>query len=108
MAKTSTSFKPGHTPPPGPGRPKIKTDIRALALAECPDSIRILAEIRDRAKSPAAARVAACNALLDRGIGKPVQSINHRVIRSASDLTDEELQAIIASDQPEENEGMVH
>ncbi len=38
------------------------------------ESIRVLAIIRDDPNAPPAARIAAANALLDRGFGKPLQS----------------------------------
>lgn len=55
-------------------RKAIPTDIRSLCRAYTAESIRHLAAImRQREYSPAA-RVAAANALLDRGWGKPSQS----------------------------------
>jgi hypothetical protein len=36
--------------------------------------------------------------LLEYGYGKPQQTINHRVIRSLSDLTDEELDLLMAEE----------
>ena len=43
------------------------------------------------------------------GYGKPVARIDHRIIRSASDLTDEELAALVASgDEAETEQGLVH
>jgi hypothetical protein len=51
-----------------------------------------------------AARVSAATALLDRDYGKPVQALSHRVIRSVADLTDDELNALLASEEELENE----
>jgi hypothetical protein len=63
----------GNSGNPG-GRPKLLEEVRDLAQKETAASIRTLAEIRDSAKAPSQARVAACAALLDRGWGKPPQS----------------------------------
>jgi hypothetical protein len=52
-----------------------------------------LVAVRDDANAPASARVAACNALLDRGWGKPAQTITQNINakRSALDWTTDEL-----------------
>jgi hypothetical protein len=50
-------------------------EVRDLARQETAKSIQMLAKIRDDARAPAQARVAACSALLDRGWGKPAQSV---------------------------------
>jgi hypothetical protein len=48
-------------------------------------------------KAPSAARVAAANALLDRGYGKPTQPISQTLTKvDPSSLSDEELAAIVA------------
>jgi hypothetical protein len=47
-------------------------------------------------KAPPAARVAAANALLDRGYGKPTQSISKTLAKiDPSTMSDEELAAIV-------------
>ena len=46
-------------------------------------------------KAPSAARVAAANALLDRGYGKPTQPISQTLAKiDPSSISDEELAAI--------------
>lgn len=54
---------------------KAKADIRSLARAHTASAIATLAGIMRQAKAPAAARVAAASALLDRGWGKPTQPL---------------------------------
>jgi hypothetical protein len=55
--------------------PKAVKEIRSLARAQTRTAIRTLAGIMSHPKAPPAARVAAANALLDRGWGKPSQTI---------------------------------
>ena len=50
----------------------------------------------DDQKAPPAARVAAANALLDRGYGKPTQPISQTLTKiDPSTMSDEELAAIV-------------
>ncbi len=53
---------------------KAKADIRSLARSQTEKAIKVLVGIMSQSKAPAAARVAAANALLDRGWGKAAQS----------------------------------
>jgi hypothetical protein len=87
-----TSFKPGNRANPG-ARPKAIISLVELARAQTEASIKTLVEIRDSFQAPAAARVEAANALLDRGWGKPAQTITQNVNdkRSALDWTTDEL-----------------
>jgi hypothetical protein len=78
-------FKPGQSGNPG-GRPKENEEIKRLALKHCPKAIKRLAELMDDPNSRTA--VAACDAILDRGIGRPAQSISHSGMIAA---THEEL-----------------
>ena len=56
-----------------------------------------MAAIGRNKKAPHAARVSAWNAILDRGFGKPLQSIDdRRDNRTASEMTTEELEEILA------------
>lgn len=78
MGKSSTS---------GQGRPKgaknkVTQELQDLARVHTPDAIKELARLAKGAKSEQA-RVAAINSLLDRGHGKPSQSIG---IGQAEDL----------------------
>jgi hypothetical protein len=54
---------------------KALTDIRSLARVHTDTCIRVLVGIVAERKAPHAARVAAANSLLDRGWGKPAQTV---------------------------------
>jgi hypothetical protein len=91
----ATCFKPGQSGNPL-GRPAVVKTLQALAREQ---AIQALVAAL---KHPST-RVSAATALLDRGYGRPIQTQHTRVIRSASDLTDEELAAIIAGGEAEED-----
>jgi hypothetical protein len=55
---------------------KNLTDIRSLARGHTEGALATLASIMHSAEAPPAARVAAANALLDRGWGKPAQPVD--------------------------------
>lgn len=57
-------------------RNKITADVKEAAQAFTNDAIETLASIMRETDQPAAARVAAANALLDRGHGKPKQTLD--------------------------------
>ena len=64
----------------GKGRPKgvpnkATADVKAAAKKYTTDALETLASIMAKSESDAA-RVAAANALLDRGYGKPKQSVD--------------------------------
>src|SRR5688572_19946573 len=77
------------------GRSKKLAEVKQLAQAHTADAIKALATICTSGTSESA-RVAAAVALLDRGHGKPVQTVNANVRRSLVQFTDEELAAIAA------------
>ncbi len=77
------------------GRSKKLAEVKELAQAHTADAIKALAAICKSGISESA-RVAAAVALLDRGHGKPVQTVNTNVRRSIINFTDEELAAIAA------------
>ncbi|WP_288950455.1 hypothetical protein [uncultured Paracoccus sp.] len=71
---------------PGAGRPagaqdkatrQRKATITELAQSYGEDALRTLAEVMRDSEAPHSARVAASNALLDRGYGKPMQAVDH-------------------------------
>lgn len=65
-------FKKGKSGNPG-GRPKEDVSLKLLARAKTQQAINTLVSIMTSKKAPAAARVTAACALLDRGYGKPTQ-----------------------------------
>jgi hypothetical protein len=67
-------FEKGKSGNPG-GRPKESDEIKKLALEHCPNAIKRLAELINDENGRTAA--AACVAVLDRGVGKPPQSLEH-------------------------------
>jgi hypothetical protein len=99
----STSFKPGVSGNPG-GRPqkpqtiaarRLVLDVKALARECAPGAISTLNTIMLDAKAPPAARIGAATTLLDRGYGKPNQTIDLTTIISIFDLSklsDDELE----------------
>lgn len=97
------TFKKGQSGNPG-GRPRIPADVKELARAMAKPAVDALAEIVKSKKAPAAARVSAAVALLDRGYGKPAQTINANVRRSFSDISDAELAAIATGGGAEASE----
>lgn len=54
---------------------KAPAEIRSLARAHTKSALKVLAGIMNESEAPAAARVSAAQALLDRGWGKPTQFI---------------------------------
>ena len=71
---------------------KAPTDIRSLARSFTDSAIKTLAGVMQQPDSPPAARVSAAVALLDRGWGKPQQTVDMTVRRAiAKDLADDEL-----------------
>jgi hypothetical protein len=72
----ATAFKPGKSGNPG-GRPKLPEDIknvREMARQYTSDAVEALVKVM-RTSNSDAARVAAVNALLDRGWGKAAQPL---------------------------------
>jgi hypothetical protein len=72
---TSTSFKPGQSGNPN-GRPRVLADVQNTAREHSSEAIETLAGIMRNPKVPAAARISAACALLDRGYGKPLQTVD--------------------------------
>lgn len=67
-------FVKGQSGNPG-GRAKVDGDLRELARAKSPAMLKVLIDIaQDKTKSPAA-RVTAASTVLDRGYGKPAQTL---------------------------------
>jgi hypothetical protein len=90
-------FPKGQTGNAG-GRPKAEHDVVAIAREKGPDAIRTLAEIMLNTKASDNARVGAANSLLERGFGKPTQTIagDLTLHRPLLELTDDQLLALVA------------
>ncbi|MEG9529622.1 MAG: DUF5681 domain-containing protein [Hyphomicrobiales bacterium] len=69
-----SQFQPGQSGNPG-GRPKASAKVRDLAREYTEQALQVLVQIAIEGESEAA-RVAAANAILDRGYGKPSQPID--------------------------------
>lgn len=57
--------------------PRKYKDIVALSRSHTDAAVKTLVGIMNQPKAPAAARVSAANAILDRGWGKPSQAVVH-------------------------------
>ncbi len=64
---------------------KTPAEIGSLAREACPKAIHTLRGIMNSKEASEAARIAASNSLLDRGLGKPMQqvSLDHQVTVTA-------------------------
>ena len=56
---------------------KTPLEIKSLARAHTESALNVLAGVMNEPEAPHAARVSAATALLDRGWGKPAQSIRN-------------------------------
>jgi uncharacterized protein DUF5681 len=100
MAVRGRPFQKGTSGNPG-GRPRVLADVQELARERSPEAIKILANVMRDEKAPPAARVAAANALLDRGYGKPTQPISQTLTKiDPSTMSDAELAAIVRNGIP--------
>jgi hypothetical protein len=82
---------------------KATADVKAAAQAFTADALNTLASIMRNEGAADAARVAASNALLDRGHGKPMQSVEMDATigqKRAVEMSEEELLAIAAGSRP--------
>lgn len=93
-----TAFKPGQSGNPG-GRPAVLKEVQELAREHTNTAISTLVAIATDESKPAAARVSASIAILDRGYGKTPQTIDVRPTRSLVEMTDAELEEIIRRGQ---------
>jgi hypothetical protein len=78
MAKSSTTFKKGQSGNPGGRSPRVGPNgetVSQLARQHTADAIACLAEIVNGKANEPRDRINAANALLDRGWGKPKESM---------------------------------
>lgn len=93
-----TAFKPGVSGNPG-GRAKVVGELRDLARTHTATALNTLIELMQHDPN-GKVRLEAANAVLDRGYGKPSQSVSvdadvrTTVTKKLADLTDEELAEI--------------
>ncbi len=74
----SGKWLPGQTGNPG-GKGYLLAEVRELARTRTTAALETLAEIMGNRKAPPASRVAAAVAILDRGWGKPEQTISAEI-----------------------------
>ena len=80
---------------PGAGRPvgavnKVCSDLMEAASIYTKEALDVLVSIA-RCGQSEAARVSAANSILDRGHGKPVQTVNANISHNLDEMTDYEL-----------------
>ena len=93
------SFKKGVSGNPG-GRPKALGEQQAAFRKYTPEVREKLLAIIRSPKTPAAVCVTACSVFLDRGLGKPAQSLAIGINgKTPDEMTDAELLAIVAGDE---------
>jgi len=106
-------FKPGQSGNPKGRKPvseapnvrrKILADVKQLAKEASEDAINTLVEIMKDKAAPPAARASAANAILDRGWGKPQQTIE-ATVNKFEQMTDAELIAFISGGAYTESPG---
>jgi hypothetical protein len=74
--------------------PEIKAELREVAREYAGKALETLVKVCESSRSDSA-KVAAANALLDRGYGKPLQQIESGKAGDFSRKSDEELLAIL-------------
>jgi hypothetical protein len=99
----SGQFKPGQSGNPG-GRPKIIAEVAGLARAYTAEALETLRSIMLDKRQSGAARVAASCAILDRGYGRPAQSLDVGIRKTIEEMSDAELIAIAGGAEAEVTE----
>jgi Family of unknown function (DUF5681) len=96
-------FKPGQSGNPK-GRTKSILEVAAAARDFSLEGLEILKKIARKEDGTDAARAMAVNSILDRGLGKPLQTVdlNQREYdaREMKEYSDDELTSILAGDEP--------
>ena len=98
LEKKLTSIKSHGGKRPGSGRPlgssnKLTRPLKELAALHSEDCIAVLVELRDHAEAEHV-RLAAANALLDRGYGRPRQAIDMHADESLTIIVNRSGQAV--------------
>jgi len=79
----TVGFKKGRSGNPG-GRARMPVDMRELVKANTAEAVAVLLEVMKNKKAPDSARVNAANSILDRGWGRPTQSVEADVTTGLS------------------------
>jgi hypothetical protein len=98
-------FVKGQSGNPG-GRPKQAFKLSELARTYTAEAVKTLVQIMRNKKIPAAARVTAVSALLDRGYGRPAQSID--LTNSDGSLSQQWREAMKAVDEDIQEASVSH
>jgi hypothetical protein len=88
-------FPKGQSGNPG-GPPKQLRDVIELARSHTTDAIETLVAAMNSDSAPWGARIAAANAILDRGWGGPEQTVNANV-SFFDQMTDDEQRTMLAA-----------
>lgn len=75
MAANNTSFQKGVSGNPGGKQSASFREMREMARKHCPEAIQFYIDTLKDAREPWERREKAAGAILDRGIGKAVQSV---------------------------------
>lgn len=98
-------WQPGQSGNPG-GRPRIVGELKDLAREHTAEAFKTLLDVCQDTEAPPAARVAAAAHILDRGYGKPTQTVN-ATVNHVKQMTDAELLAFLAgADASDSSEGV--
>ena len=101
MPRSSTTWRPGCASPNPGGRPKALHSLQELGRQYTEQAIETLADIMNNGDAPASARLAAAEALLNRGWGKPIQATAQAetgTFEDWLDSLDDDTKQLIADD----------
>lgn len=71
----SSAFKKGQSGNPG-GRPKLSEEFKELARSKSVRALEVIIEIAENPLADYTYRLKACEIILDRAYGKPVQQVD--------------------------------
>jgi hypothetical protein len=94
-------FQKGQSGNPG-GRPKALRQVEESAREQTMDALKTLVTIHKNPKAPPAARVAAANALLDRGWGKARQALEMGGLEGSPMMQKLQIVFVRPKSQPDE------